>query len=599
MIGAQFGERRRAGFDPVMVRRIALVWALGCALLLIVNAGAIWDRRFPDPDDALRLLQVRDLLAGQSWFDLHQYRIDAPRGVPMHWSRLVDLPLLAVIGLLTPLIGSSAAELTAMIVVPLVTLGCVLLLVGRLAWKLADEEIAGLAALTCLMAVPVIHQLRPLRIDHHGWQLVALLVAVNALAARDARRGGWAIGTGLAFGLSISLELLPLAVAIVGLTALRWLRNRADRLWMVATMQALAAVSSLLFLATRGLSDLAAYCDAIAPPHLAVFALGALVVWATASREPQPRALTLAGLALAALGGVATIALAAPQCTTGAFTGLDPLVRTFWFDSVVEGMPIWRQEPGEAARMLAPPLLGLFICISLFASSRDWLRRWWLEYAMLLAAALLVSLFVARGAAAAGVLAALPIGLQLRSWIRTARNARHTARRVLVLGGIVLALAPALPLTLLMSAAPGRARTSANAVTAAAPIIVSGCAIETGAVPLAGLEATGILAPLDIGPRLLLATPHHVVATGHHRAAPAIHDVIATFRGNADAAHRFVERRRIGFVALCPALAEARIYAESAPGGFAAQLIAGRPPAWLEPVAVPGDGSLRVWRVVG
>ena len=164
MIGAMhaspFGERRRAGFDPVLVRRIALVWMLGCALLLIVNAGAIWDRRFPDPDDALRLLQVRDLLAGQSWFDLHQYRIDAPRSVPMHWSRLVDLPLLIVIGLLTPLVGSAAAELTAMIVVPLVTLGCVLLLIGRLAWKLADEEIAGLAALTRLMAVPVIQQLR-------------------------------------------------------------------------------------------------------------------------------------------------------------------------------------------------------------------------------------------------------------------------------------------------------------------------------------------------------------------------------------------------------------------------------------------------------
>ncbi len=584
MIGSQLGERRRAGFDPVMVRRIALVWVLGCALLLIINAGAIWDRRLPGPDDALRLLQVRDLLAGQSWFDLHQYRIDAPGGVPMHGSRLVDLPLLAVIGLLTPVIGSAAAELTAMIVVPLMTLGCVLLLVGRLAWKLADEEIAGLAALTCLMAVPVIHQMRPLRIDHHGWQLVALLIAVNALAARDARRGGWAIGSALAFGLSIGLELLPLALVIVGLTALRWLRNRADRVWMVATMQALAAVSALLFLATRGLSDLAAHCDAIAPPHLAAFALGALVLWTTASREPQPRALTLAGLALAALGGVATIALAAPQCTPGTFTGL---------------VPVWRQEPGEAARMLALPVLGLFVSISLFASSRDWLRRWWFDYAMLLVAALLVSLFVARGAAAAGVLAALPIGVQLRSWIRTARNARHTARRVLVLGGIVLALAPALPLTLLMSAAPGQARTGASTGTATAPIMVSGCAIEAGAVPLAGLEATGILAPLDIGPRLLLATPHHVVATGHHRAGQAIHEVIATFRGNADAAHLLVDRRKIGFVALCPALAEARVYAESAPEGFAAQLIANRPPAWLEPVAVPGDGSLRVWRVVG
>ena len=247
--------------------------------------------------------------------------------------------------------------------------------------------------------------------------------------------------------------------------------------------------------------------------------------------------------------------------------------------------------------MLVAPLLGLVISISLFAGSRDWLRRWWLDYAILLAAALLVSLFVARGAGAAGVLAALPIGVQLRSWIRTARNARRTARRVLVLGGIVLALAPAVPLTLLMSAAPGQAR-SGQAGPAAPPMLASGCAIDAGAARPAGLPATGILAPLDIGPRLLLATPHHVVATGHHRGARAIHDVITTFRGSANDAHRFVEQRKIGFVALCPALAEARIYADSAPAGFAAQLIANRPPAWLEPIPVPGDGSFRVWRVV-
>lgn len=598
MNGIHSGDRRRGGFDPVMVRRIALVWLLGCALLLIVNAGAIWERRFPDPDDAMRLLQVRDLLAGQSWFDLHQYRVDAPQGVAMHWSRLVDVPLLLIIAALTPIVGGSAAELTAMVTVPLVTLGCVLLLVGRLGWKLADEEIAGFAGLTCLMAVPVVQQLRPLRIDHHGWQLVALLVAVNALAARDARRGGWVVGTALAFGLSISLELLPLAVAIVALTGLRWLRNRTDRAWMVATMQALAGVSALLFLATRGLADLAAHCDAIAPPHLAVFALGALVIWATALREPQPRGVTIAGLALAALGGVAAMALAAPACTTGAFTGLDPLVRTFWFDQVVEGMPIWRQEPGEALRMVVPPLLGFAISLSLFATSRDWLRRWWLDYALLLAAALLVSLFVARGAGAACVLAALPIGVQLRSWIRTARNARQPARRVLVLGGIVLALAPALPLTLLMSATPSQAQADRRA-SAAPPTPVSGCAIEAGAKRLAGLPATGILAPLDIGPQLLLATPHHVVATGHHRGARAIHDVIAVFRGPAAQARVLIERRGIGFIALCPALAEARIYAESAPGGLAAQLVAGRAPAWLEPVVVPGDGSFKVWRVVG
>lgn len=44
-------------------------------------------------DDAMRLVQVRDLLAGQSWFDVTQYRLGLETGTPMHCSRLIDLPI--------------------------------------------------------------------------------------------------------------------------------------------------------------------------------------------------------------------------------------------------------------------------------------------------------------------------------------------------------------------------------------------------------------------------------------------------------------------------------------------------------------------------
>src|SRR5471030_1731840 len=48
-------------------------------------------------DDAMRLTEVRDLLAGQSWFDLTQWRMNAPFGLPMHWSRLIDAPIASLI----------------------------------------------------------------------------------------------------------------------------------------------------------------------------------------------------------------------------------------------------------------------------------------------------------------------------------------------------------------------------------------------------------------------------------------------------------------------------------------------------------------------
>ncbi|TJX25432.1 MAG: GtrA family protein, partial [Mesorhizobium sp.] len=63
---------------------------LAALLLLALNA----QQGFPqlanpagDNDSLLQLVEVRDLLAGQGWFDLHQYRMGLEGGFVMHWSR--------------------------------------------------------------------------------------------------------------------------------------------------------------------------------------------------------------------------------------------------------------------------------------------------------------------------------------------------------------------------------------------------------------------------------------------------------------------------------------------------------------------------------
>src|SRR5882757_7263526 len=84
---------------------------LAALLLLALNAHA----GFPqlanpagDNDSLLQLVQVRDLLAGQGWFDLHQYRMGLEGGFVMHWSRLLDAPLAMSILAVSALTGSTA-----------------------------------------------------------------------------------------------------------------------------------------------------------------------------------------------------------------------------------------------------------------------------------------------------------------------------------------------------------------------------------------------------------------------------------------------------------------------------------------------------------
>ncbi len=310
--------------------RVLVTWVLLALTMILVNYKLIATMRFTDPDDALRLLQVRDLLAGQSWFDVHQYRIAAPEGVPMHWSRLVDVPIAGMILLLRPLLGTVGAEFVTVVAVPLLTLLCGMALLGRLAARWFNDEVVALSCLMIGLSPPVLCQFTPMRIDHHGWQIVLALTALSGLHAKDARTGGTVIGVALAALLAISIEGLPLTALFLGLCALRGLRAPASRFdWLFSATLGLAFGSAAIFFGTRGTYDLVTHCDAISPVHLALFAW--VAAGAAALRFAMPRTLLgqLAGLGVMGLGAAAILFGVAPECRGGAFVMLDPLVKRY------------------------------------------------------------------------------------------------------------------------------------------------------------------------------------------------------------------------------------------------------------------------------
>ncbi|MEM9500609.1 MAG: hypothetical protein AAF941_02065 [Pseudomonadota bacterium] len=590
-------ERRRSGLPVDLFARVGIAWAIVCALLIAVNWSAIAQTRLPDPDDMMRLAQVRDLIAGQSWFDLTQYRADGVNGgVAMHWSRLVDIPLLLIILVLTPLFGAGAAETAALVIVPLLTLGVAMLLAARIAWRLMGDEEATLTAFILAVSIPVLFQLSPMRIDHHGWQIVCALAAVNALMSRQPGTGGWMLGASCAVWLAISIEGLPLVAAIFGVLTLRWLRDRNQRGWLVGAIHSLTVVSAVVFLLTRGIGDLAAYCDAVSPVHLGMFAWGAVVLTLLGRLEPMPSALRLGGFGIAAAGAIGAMLYAAPQCASGSFPWVDPLVREYWVANVGESLPIWRQDVGTALQYAITPIIGMFAALNLTQSSRDWLHRFWGDYTLILIAAFAVSIFVARAGAVACVLAAPPIAWQVREWLRTIRLMKRPAPRLAAMFGVICALLPAFPMMLLASAIPAKASLMIG-VVAAPSIKTTACRVDIAASEVNALPKGEIYAPIDLGAHVLLETGHTVVATGDHRGQDAMRMVIETALGSTQDAQAALSERGTAYVAICPSLNETRLYKRSAPEGFAAQLVAGEAPDWLDPVEIPSTSGLSVWRI--
>ncbi len=573
-------------------RDIVLAWLAVSVILIVQNLAAIRSFTLPDPDDALRLVQVRDLLAGQGWFDLHQYRIDPPAGVATHWSRLVDAPLALVIMLLRPLMGQANAELWAAVAVPLLTLLCAMLLTARLALKLFGRRAAYATCLVWIMALSAIVQLQPLRIDHHGWQIVAELAALNGLLARSARRGGWIIGTALALGMSISLELLPFTALFAAVLGLRWLRDPAQRGWLVQMLAAFALISAASFALTRGLTS-EQHCDTISPAYLVAFALAAVMVGAISAPARLPRTMLIGLLGAAAVLTGAVYLAMAPQCQTGPFSALDPVVRHFWYNNVLEGLPIWRQDLPNIMQMVLPVLVGLGVTGAAIFHVQTERRAQLGEYALVLGGSLMIAIIVARFSAVAAAIATVPLGYAISEWLRRANTMRLTGR-LLALPLIMLVL---LPGVFTDFAAQALTKPSV-APQPPATGLAHGCSLPASLPALTALPPATMFAPFEIGPVLLQNTVHRVVATGHHRASDQMRDVIGAFMASPARAEVIVRRHQAAYVLVCSDLIEASNYRTFAPQGLMAELLAGHTPSWLEPVVLPpAAGNLRLYRV--
>jgi hypothetical protein len=204
---------------------VVVAWALLCAWYVNERWSDLRAFALGDTDDNMRMMQVRALLHGQDWFDLRQYRLNPPYGANMHWSHLVDLPLAGLILLLRPFVGGPLAELYAAGFAPLIPLLVLLFGLALIARRLIHPAAYPLVIVALFFAGSTTGMFMPTRIDHHGWQLALLSIAVAGIADPRRARGGVTLGVASALSLAIGLELLVyLALAGVA-TVLFWVAD--------------------------------------------------------------------------------------------------------------------------------------------------------------------------------------------------------------------------------------------------------------------------------------------------------------------------------------------------------------------------------------
>jgi hypothetical protein len=590
------------------------LWLYFVFCFAVHPASAIRDGRFIDPDNAMYLTETLEWLQGQGWYDRIEHRLDPPAGVPIHFSRLMELPYAAVILPLQSFLGSIGAATAAAAVIPPLFLLALFFVLHFQARFFMPRGCAWLAAFVALFAQNMAFVFMPGQAGHHSFIALLVVIATGCASMMLVRpkEWQWAVfaGVTLALALSIALESLPwvlLIAFVVGVFAVL----RGGIMAMTANFfGAMLAMTGTVLLAAYKPPGMRHAMDLVAYSEVYVFLLFDMLMCFSVARIMRTRALkwriTMTSLA-AVIGGGAFLT-AYPELLTGPYGAADPSLLHLMLPNISEAIPmIKRVSVADLCLYFLPwPLLSLGVCIWQCARASIRRRRVWILFTVLQAAALaLAAFYQARYSSYAQMFGIVPLAFLMQWGLRQTEN-RAVKLAWCALPALLVVLLPAVVygdglLSILLF--PMQSYAPDCDVRPAADIL-SKPPYYTGAPRL-------ILDTMDDGPELLLRTPHNILSAPYHTNIKGNLDVAAFFRtANIDEAEAFARRRGVDYVLLCRNIEAAYLTSDKdgtdytsgyirmpLPPPLAYRLITLHPPDWLRPVDV-GTSDMVLFQVV-
>jgi hypothetical protein len=593
-------EGATAGGSSLLGSPLALA-----VLALILSAAKFWPTAasvwttgaYGNTDDAMRLVEVRDWLAGQAWFDLHQYRLDPPDGVFMHWTRVLDVPIAILIKGFSFVLPIEQAEKLTRIVLPLSLLFALFYAVISLARRVAGPSAMLPAAMMTVLAGAVFGQFEPGRIHHHTPQILLVVLilraTIDAVATASASRAALAAALA-ALSLSINVEDITYIFVEVAAFALVFVvRGEAFRRALASFAAALAASSLAVFLATIGPQRyFVAACDAFSVAHLFAIFVGGAVLIAMAASVPLLRSWPQR-LAAAAFGGavvVGAMAFAYPACLHDPLAAVDPLLRQYWLSQVEEARPLTTMilaKPSDFFIFMLAPLLGLAAAIFVAWRQQGEERVIWLIVAAFAGIGFATSLWQVRAIASTSVLALFGgafVAGRAMEWAHRQENILAKLSPI----PIILCFCSAFWGILAVALTPSSVEAKTGSKDCRDPASIRAA--------LDPLPKSLLMNPIDMGSDILADTDHSVLAGPYHRNNHGNGVMVRAMLAKPDEAKKIVEGSGANYLVFCR-MPEFDSYTEGSSDGLAAALVAGRAPDWLAPVTTPQASPLAIYKI--
>ena len=580
------------------------------ALVLLVILGvqqALYGTDYlgGDNDDVMRMVQIRDLLAGQGWFDMMQYRMGTGGGVLMHWSRFIDLPIVVLIKFFALFLPAQMAEAAAAMVWPPLLAVPLILMLGLGGQRLGGKAAAHIAMILGFLYVMGSNRFGPGAIDHHNVQLV--LAAAMAALLLDSNHGrlNYALaGLAAALAIAIGAETVPYVAAVSLSVAALWAVEGAEAR-AAATAYGLtlaAAVLAAFLLTVPPLRYGVVTCDNLSLGFLAIAAAGGVFL-AGVAQFFSGRSFGQRVVALAGVGGLVLVVakLVAPQCLQSPLKDLDPLLVSLWLSKVSEARSLASQAVSEPASLPGIYAVGLYaIVVCLWNVWRGQQRRAHAILLGLVGVSFLIALVQIRVSVFSSLIAILPLAGFISMWRQRMYADLHNQRLGLIFAAAALA-APAQAWAL----ASWGVKTGYLAATSTAPVAnkstakdrPEGCSAKADFAGLELLAPTTVMAPSDSGAHILRYTRHRVLSGPYHRNQAGMLAELKTGLAPPAEAEKLMRASGATILAFCGSEAQTHYIARESPDGLYGRLYQGKVPDWLEPVPGADSENLTIYRL--
>lgn len=492
--------RLRAGF---VVAVSVAIWMVTHRFNLVIHG-----------DDAMRMLQVRDLLDGQAWNDLTQHRLRLDDGWSMHLSRLIDAPIAALILLFELFFTRAQAETLAMIVWPGAMFGLTVACLHLLCHRLGGPHGAVYGTILASILLAQSGQYDPGSMTRQNFEIALLALAIVGFIMRRPRWpfalvGGIAAALGIVIGGGLILHIAAVCVSF----AVAWaMRGTPERPYMLIFALSFAVVLCLA-LVVGPPADVfnGNFCNAISinlvlPALLGAIGLSGLAYFMSDFTQ-TPRVLAVGMLAISVSS---LTAILGDFCLSDSLTNLDPLFVESWSGRVEE----YRSIADFSSRDFWS-VFGCFVgwLISLWFVAYDIRRDPWMLLCALLALSLLLTVYLARPLPVTSMLSVLPSSV-LASRIIMRKNANTNIWSSVASLSILLLSVPFLTSTVAAMQEASVEMRGHNSARVTKPLPASGvaCSSERALRGLKRLSPGMVMAPDGMGPHILLHTPHRILS---------------------------------------------------------------------------------------